>query len=105
MMRVRLHLGSLVAALAAGLPAGALADTELEAVEVEALMDAGAEQRYAAGRKVVFDREDIASLGRHGLIAELPLRQRAEQAMGGYIGDLARLRTSLDIACRMLATR
>ena len=51
------------------------------------------------------DREDIASLGRHGLIAELPLRQRAEQAMGGYIGDLARLRSSLDIACRMLATR
>ena len=51
------------------------------------------------------DREDIASLGRHGLIAELPLRQRAEQAMGGYIGDLARLRTSLDIACRMLTTR
>lgn len=50
------------------------------------------------------DREDIASLGRHGLISDHQLRQRAEDAMGSYIGDLARLRTSLDIACRMLAT-
>ena len=86
MMRVRLHLGSLVAALAAGLPAGALADTELEAVEVEALMDAVAEQRYAAGRKVVFDREDIASLGGLSVsevLRKLPGLERGADGMEG----------------------
>ena len=86
MMRVRLHLGSLVAALAAGLPAGALADTELEAVEVEALMDAVAEQRYAAGRKVVFNREDIASLGGLSVsevLRKLPGLERGADGMEG----------------------
>lgn len=48
------------------------------------------------------DRDDIASLARHGLIDAGQLRQRAEEALGGYIGDLARLRTSIDIACRMI---
>lgn len=50
------------------------------------------------------DRDDIASLARHRLIDACELRQRAEQALGGYIGDIARLRNSIDIACRMIGT-
>jgi hypothetical protein len=48
------------------------------------------------------DREDIAALARHGLVAAVPLRERAEQAMGGYVGDLDRLRTSIEIAVRIV---
>ena len=46
------------------------------------------------------DRDDIAGLARQGLIDATRLRQRAEEALGGYIGDLARLRNTIDIACR-----
>lgn len=49
------------------------------------------------------DRDDIMTLARLGLIDASQLRQRAEEALGGYIGDLARLRTSIDIACRQIA--
>jgi hypothetical protein len=48
------------------------------------------------------DREDIASLARHGLVAAVSLRERAEQAMGGYVGDVDRLRTSIEIAVRIV---
>lgn len=48
------------------------------------------------------DRDDILALARHGLIDAAGLRQRAEEALGGYVGDLASLRTSIDIACRMI---
>ena len=47
------------------------------------------------------DRSDIAALARRGLVTTRALRRRAEQAMGGYVGDLDRLRTSIDIACRI----
>jgi hypothetical protein len=30
------------------------------------------------------------------------LRRRAEEALGGYVGDVARIRTSIDIACRVV---
>lgn len=86
MMRARAHLGSLLAALAAGLPVGALADTELKAIEVEAALDAVAEQRYAAGQKVVFDREDIASLGGLSVsevLRKLPGLERGADGMEG----------------------
>lgn len=54
------------------------------------------------GRFASQDRDDITSLALHGLIDAGQLRQRAEQALGGYIGDLARLRNSIDMACRMI---
>jgi hypothetical protein len=47
------------------------------------------------------DRGDIAALARRGLVTTRALRRRAEEAMGGYVGDLDRLRTSIDIACRI----
>ena len=47
------------------------------------------------------DRGDIAALARRSLVTTRALRRRAEEAMGGYVGDLDRLRTSIDIACRI----
>jgi hypothetical protein len=47
------------------------------------------------------DRGDIAALARRGLVTTRALRRRAEEAMSGYVGDLDRLRTSIDIACRI----
>lgn len=48
------------------------------------------------------DREDIRLLARKGLIDSGSLRRRAEEALGGYIGDAAPVRTSIDIACRLI---
>jgi hypothetical protein len=48
------------------------------------------------------DREDIATLARAGLVKPDALRRRAEEALGGYVGDVARVRTSIDIACRVV---
>ena len=47
------------------------------------------------------DRGDVAALARRGLVTPRALRRRAEEAMGGYVGDLDRLRTSIDIAGRI----
>jgi hypothetical protein len=47
------------------------------------------------------DRNDIAALARRGLVTPRALRRRAEEAMAGYVGELDRLRTSIDIACRI----
>ncbi|HSD40444.1 MAG TPA: DUF6036 family nucleotidyltransferase [Burkholderiales bacterium] len=47
------------------------------------------------------DREDIAALARAGLVKPAALRRRSEEALGGYVGDVARVRTSIDIACRI----
>lgn len=49
------------------------------------------------------DRADIAALARAGLVKADALRRRAEEALGAYVGDLARVRTSIDIACRIVA--
>ena len=53
------------------------------------------------GRLSDQDRNDIALLARRGLVDPAKLRTRANEAMSGYIGDLARLRNSIDIACRI----
>jgi hypothetical protein len=53
------------------------------------------------GRFSSQDRDDITALARHGLIDTERLRQRAEHALTAYIGDTARLQTSIDIACRI----
>lgn len=48
------------------------------------------------------DREDIRLLAREGLIDARALRKRAEEALGGYVGDLDSVRTSIDVACRLI---
>ena len=48
------------------------------------------------------DRDDIARLGRAGLIQAAALRQRAEEALGGYVGDVARVRNSIELACNIV---
>jgi hypothetical protein len=48
------------------------------------------------------DREDIRLLAREGLIDARALRRRAEAALGGYVGDLDSVRTSIDVACRLI---
>lgn len=48
------------------------------------------------------DREDIELLAREKLIDAKSLRKRAEEAIGGYVGDTAALKTSIDLACRLV---
>jgi hypothetical protein len=54
------------------------------------------------GRLSDTDRSDISALARHGLIGKNALRERAGEAAGGYVGDLDRLRNSIDIAVRIV---
>jgi hypothetical protein len=46
------------------------------------------------------DRGDILQLAKDGLITTAALRQRAEEALPGYVGNLAPLQTSIMLACR-----
>ena len=48
------------------------------------------------------DRDDILALARREMISATALRKRAEEALAGYIGDLDRLRTSIDIAVNIV---
>lgn len=48
------------------------------------------------------DRADIVSLARRGLIDAKAVRRRAEEAVGGFVGDLERVRNSIDIVVRIL---
>jgi uncharacterized nucleotidyltransferase DUF6036 len=48
------------------------------------------------------DREDILLLAREGLIDSASLRKRAEEALGGYVGDLNSVRNSIDVTCRLI---
>lgn len=48
------------------------------------------------------DRADIELLARRRLIDAKALRRRAEEALGGYIGDLDSVRTSIGLACRVV---
>lgn len=49
------------------------------------------------------DRDDIITLAHRKLIDAPGLRKRAAAALGGYVGDLARLQGTIDIACRIVA--
>jgi hypothetical protein len=55
------------------------------------------------GRFASQDRDDIAALARHGLISSKALRERAEAALGGYVGAIDRVRGSIEIGCRIVA--
>ncbi len=48
------------------------------------------------------DRLDVELLASRGLVDADALRKRAEEALGGYVGDVASVRTSIDIACRLV---
>ena len=48
------------------------------------------------------DLEDIEALARAGLLESKELRQRAEEALMGYIGRVNDVRLSIDQACRMV---
>ncbi len=48
------------------------------------------------------DREDIQLLARKRLIDSAAVRKRAEEALAGYVGDATPVRTSIDIACRLI---
>lgn len=56
------------------------------------------------GRFAGHDRDDIVALARHGLIDAVGLRQRAEAALGAYVGDTARVQNTIDIACRIVGS-
>jgi hypothetical protein len=49
------------------------------------------------------DQDDIGALARAGLIDAAALRQRAEAALLDYVGNLDRIKTSIDLACRLIA--
>lgn len=49
------------------------------------------------------DQEDIRALALAGLIDGAALRRRAEEALPDYVGNLVRIRTSINVACRMVA--
>lgn len=53
------------------------------------------------GRLSDQDRDDIALLVRRGIVRPAKLRKRAQEAAAGYVGDLDRLRLSIDIAVRI----
>lgn len=50
------------------------------------------------------DQADIRALARAGLIEPAALRQRAEEALGGYVGDVRKIRTSISLACELVRT-
>jgi hypothetical protein len=54
------------------------------------------------GRFSSQDRDDITTLGKHGLIKSAALRRRSEQAMGSYVGNLDTLKDSINLACRIV---
>lgn len=49
------------------------------------------------------DREDIRALAREGLVTEAALRRRATEALPDYVGNLTRIRNTIEIACRDVA--
>ena len=50
------------------------------------------------------DQEDIRALAREGLLDAKSLRHRAEEALPDYVGNLDRIKASINVACRLVAT-
>ena len=48
------------------------------------------------------DQEDMRALAHAGLITADEVRVRAEQALGNYVGNLASVRTSIELACKLI---
>lgn len=54
------------------------------------------------GRFADQDRADIELLAAERLIDSPSVRKRAEDALGAYVGDLESVRTSIEVACRVI---
>ena len=50
------------------------------------------------------DEDDIRVLADAGLIDAASLRRRAEAALPDYVGNMERIKTSINIACKLVAT-
>jgi len=48
------------------------------------------------------DRDDIAALARNELVTADSLRRRAGEAVKAYVGDTARIQSSIELACRIV---
>jgi hypothetical protein len=48
------------------------------------------------------DRQDIELLARERLVTAKALRRRAEDALRGYVGNTDAVKTTIDIACRIV---
>lgn len=55
------------------------------------------------GRYSEQDRSDIAALARRGLVSASSLETRALEALGGYVGDIGRLRGNITGAASIIA--
>lgn len=55
------------------------------------------------GRFSSQDRDDITTLARRKLIGSAQLRKRAEDALGGYVGETTRVQGSIELAVRVVA--
>jgi len=79
-----------------------LAGTDARVVEVRVLspVDLAVSKLFRFGDA---DREDLEVLAREKLIDADTLRKRAEEALKGYVGDLAAVRTSIELACNLIA--
>jgi len=48
------------------------------------------------------DRDDIRLLAQKGLVDSAAVRRRAQEALGGYIGNIDSVKTSINIACQVI---
>lgn len=48
------------------------------------------------------DRDDIVAMAQAGLITSRAVRKRAAEALARYVGDVGRVRNSIDLACRLI---
>jgi len=48
------------------------------------------------------DRDDITALAKHDLIKSAALRRRSLEAMKNYVGNLDSLKSTIDVACRIV---
>lgn len=48
------------------------------------------------------DQEDIRALAERGLVRADAVRARAEEALGAYVGEMSRIKTSIKLACGMI---
>lgn len=48
------------------------------------------------------DQEDIRVLAVQGLVNADAVRTRAEEALGGYVGEMSRVKNSIKLACKLI---
>ena len=48
------------------------------------------------------DQEDIRALAEQGLVSADAVQKRAEEALGGYVGEMTRIKNSIKLACKLI---